>query len=423
MVSFAIHPPTANAQTRTTVEEDRLDTLAKIATEVYQSKDAMRLYYSLIDRSKSDPTLKRAMDLEEKLIETQAQIDEKSAKIEVLQKRNLKTTADKNKEIERLKKHVYQLRAEQQRLKKSKKALYMAKIAGAALTSVSLYFQIRNIQDSLRRVEIKQRDLLSRKNSLVTDQAKLNVLEGKVSDHRANLNSARANSSTAADIARAEKLLADAEIELTQWQDVVSRSQQKIVDAEETAKIDQRAIGRQRWSVGITAVGTLIIGLFGDKIILAVEEWLESDDTETQVNNVYAYVKEWNVIKPQIVEASMLPSLNKANLSPWQRSGVFFMSSSELGVNKGVVERALNRYKKHYPKQYERLQANAESLLRYNLFKAFESNYWNVLEERQAREREEREKNIPKALVRDNTNVVMPKYRPKSQYHEVFYAY
>jgi hypothetical protein len=425
MVSFAIHPPTAIAQQRvTTVEEDRLDTLATVATEIYRSKDANRLYYTLLDQSKSDPTLKRAMELEEKLIQKQSQIDEKSARIETLQKQNNKNTAQKNKEIEQLKLQVQNLRAEQARLKKSKKALFAAKIAGAALTSVSLYFQIRNIKDSLRRVEIKQRDLLSRQNSLVTDKAKLNVLEGKVTDSKASLNSTRASSGvTAADIARAEKLLADAEIELTQWRDVVSRSQQKILDAEETAKIDQRAITRQKWSFGITAIGTLVIGLFGDKIILAVQEWLESDDTDTQVAAVYSYIQEWNAIKTPVVQASMLPTLKKAEMTPWQRSGVYFMTSEELGVNKGVVERALNRYKLKNPKGYERLQANAKSLLRYHLFRAFESNYWNMLEEEANRSREEREKLIPKALVRDHTNVVMPKIRPKSNYQKLYYQF
>jgi len=425
MVCLTIHPPAVMAQTRmTTAEEDRLDTLAGVADEIYHSKDANRLYYTLIDRSKSDPTLKRAMELEEKLIQKQSQIDEKSARIEILQKQNNKTTVQKNQEIDKLKNQVQKLRAEQAKLKKSKKALFAAKIAGAALTSVSLYFQIRNIKDSLRRVEIKQRDLLSRRNSLITDQAKLKVLEGKVADSKASLNSTRASEGiSAAEVARAEKFLADTEIELTQWRDVVSRSQQKILDAEETAEIDQRAITRQKWTFGITAIGTLVIGLFGDKIILAVQEWMESDDTNTQVAEVYSYIKDWNAIKTPVVQASMLPSLKKAEMTPWQRSGVFFMTSDELGVNKGVVERALNRYKKNNPKGYERLQANAESLLRYHLFRAFESNYWKMLEEESNRSRQEREKLIPKALARDHTNVVMPKIRPKSKHQPLYYQF
>ena len=79
-----------------------------------------------------------------------------------------------------------------------------------------------------------------------------------------------------------------------------------------------------------------------------------------------AFIEDWQKIKIEPTQASLLPSLNKAKLTPWEKSAVFFMTSNELGLKPGVVEKALNRYKKKNPKGYHRLQESAKKLLTYN---------------------------------------------------------
>ena len=410
---FAMHPPTAMAQDTRSIEWDRINAVQDSAEVVLRSKEATHLYYKLVQQSKTDPHLKRAMDLENKLIRNQQAIDRKNAEIEVLHINNSKNIAQKNLEIKKLQAAIEELKYEQYKSKKAKKALFAAKVAGASLTTISLYFQIRNILDALRRVEIKERDLISRKNSLVTDQAKLELLEGKAGDAKANFRNTQSNSAaTAAEIAKAERLIQDAEIELVQWKDVVNRSQQKIIDAEETARIDQRSITRQRISVGITAIGTLVIGLFGDKIILKLEEWLESDDPQDQEENMLSFIREWNKIKVEPLQASMLPSMKKAKLTPSQKSAVFFMTSSELGLKKGIVERALARYKRENPNGYSRLKQSAQKLLIYNMLESFENANWRIVLEQDEKQKEKNRKLNLFTAVRDNTNVVLPKPMP-----------
>lgn len=413
IIIFSFIFPTHSFAKNQDISRDRLDSIQESAEIVLNSKEANLLHINLLENSKSDPNLKRALDLEFRMISTQKRIEKKSAEIELIQMRNKKQNFVEQSAIDKLKKEIAALKKEQEKSRNSKKALFAAKVAGASLTCVSLYFQIQNILDSMRRVEIRQHDLISRQNSLVMDQAKLQILEGKNAQAMANLKNIKSNSTaTASDIANAERLFQDSNVELMQWKNVVNRTQQNIMDAQEIAKIDQRAIARQRWSVGITAIGTLVIGLFGDKIILKLQEWMESDDPKTQEEEMLAFLEKWDEVKPEPMQASMLPSLNKAKLTPWEKSAVFFLSSKELGLQKGVVEQALNRYKMRNPSGYQRMQKSAKNLLTYNLLQSIENANWRMMLESDRKAKESRKKFDRFSAVQDHTFVKIQEPKP-----------
>jgi hypothetical protein len=397
------------------IARDRLDTIQESADIVLSSKEANLLHLNLIENSKSDLHLKRALALEYRMASTQRKIENKSAVLEIIKMENQGSQGERQEEIDKLKKEIASLKKEQEKSRNSKKALFAAKVAGASLTCVSLYFQIQNILDSMRRVEIRQHDLLTRQNSLMMDQAKLQILEGKHAEALSKLESIQSKtSSSAAEIANAQKLFQESNIELMQWKNVVERSKQNILDAEEIAKIDQRAIARQRWSVGITAIGTLVIGLFGDKIILKLQEWLESDDPQEQEDEMLAFIDKWDEIKIEPMQASMLPSLKKSKLTPWEKSAVFFLSSKELELKPGVVEKALNRYKMKNPRGYRKLQESAKNLLTYNLLQSVENANWRMMLESERKSKEAKQKFSRYTAVRDNTAVQVPTPKPLS---------
>ena len=204
---------------------------------------------------------------------------------------------------------------------------------------------------------------------MAKDAKKLEILKRNYETASENVKTlkARAGSRPGAarlsEIQRAEQSLLDRFHELDQWDDVMKRSAQKILDAEETTLIDKRSIARQRISVGITTIGVLVIGLFGDRIFLKIQEWLESDDPREQEKDVLAFLQDWNKGHPRVIEASLLPWFSRREVNPLEKSVVFFMNSRQLGVRTGVLERALARYKRLDPHGYAQLQGTAEAEL------------------------------------------------------------
>ena len=88
------------------------------------------------------------------------------------------------------------------------------------------------------------------------------------------------------------------------------------------------------------------------------------------------------------------------------------MTSNELGLKKGVVERALARYKQENPNGYSRLKQSAQKLLTYNMLQSFENANWRMILEEDEKQKEKYRELNRFAAVRDNTNVVLPKPMP-----------
>ena len=371
------------------VLRDRLDSIQAAANASLESGAGQSLYRQLLQSAETNERVKKAIDLEFKMIQIQEQIS-------ALEGRRDSLLYDTHPGISQsqIEKRLSQVEAnlnDQKRqlayAAKSKKAVFLAKTIGASLTAVSLYFQVRNIKDAIRRVKIKELDLAARKSAMILDSNKLEVLNRKFERMRTNLESLQSSARAgAAELVAAEQALMDASHELDQWKDVMSRSSQKILDAEETALIDKRSIFRQKMSVGITTVGALVVSLFGDKIILAVEEWLESDDPADQEKRVLSFLQDWWKVKPKVIECSLLPSFSRDEVKPEEKAAVFFMTSQELGVKPRVLEKALARYKRLDPHNYSKLQAVAEIQLKKNLVSQFRNAANRILSEKQTEE-------------------------------------
>ncbi len=349
-----------------THSRDRLDSIYRASTETLHSNSGRDLLQTLEDYSKQDPHLKEALENELKLLENENRIAELLGERDslVFAKPSKLSQNQIQSRLIRIEQKLEALKADGLKAKKAKKAQFIAKLIGGTLTAFSVYFQIQSISDAIRRVRIKEADLISRRDSIIKDGAKLEVLERKYENLRAIHEATKNQANTAKELIKAEQQMTDSFHELDQWRDVVKRSQQKILDAEETAMIDERTILRQKLGVGITVLGTLVISLFGDKIILAIQEWLESDDPKAQETAVLSFLNHWHVVRPKVMESSLLPSMSKDEVSPLDRSSIFFMSSEQLGVAHGVLERALEIYKNRDPNHYALLQNMAEFQLK-----------------------------------------------------------
>ena len=347
---------------------DRLDSIQGAATTSLSSSSGQTLYQRLREAADRNPQVKKAMELEFYLLSLQERISNLQAEEDVLRQNTRLTPGQIDVRLKNLEAQIETQKKQMAKSIAAKRAQFMAKAIGASLTAVSLYFQIRNIKDAIRRVKIKEADLIARKEAMLKDGAKLDVLERRYESAKTNLETVRSRTiSTATELEAAEIAALDSFHELDQWRDVMKRAGQKIMDAEETAMIDERSVFRQKLSVGLTTIGVLVIGLFGDKIILSLQEWLESDDPVEQEASVLSFLKDWHKVHPKIMEASLLPSFSRPEVTPEEKSAIFFMSSAELGVKPGVLERALKRYKQLDAHHYAMLQGTAEARLKERL--------------------------------------------------------
>lgn len=370
-------------QSRQSIEMDRVDSLLRVSSSILSSKPAMELESAIHHEISRDSGLKEVAVLERSIVKNEAQIASLASRnlllrtrLKALQERedsSAQDLSDLSRKIDAIQDNISRTQDENARLRRQKDALFHAKLMGAALTGVSLILQIQGIKDATQRLKIKEIDLSRRQATLIDpktggpgpDVQKLRILEERAVGAKNLLNRAQANGAAASDVLRAEQRALEAAAELEQWKSVVSGTEQKIAESRITAKIDARSILRQKISVGITSVATLIIGLFGDRILLKIEEWLESDDPHDQEERMLGYLRRWQA--PRVMLSSMLPALERRDLEPWDKAVLFFADSKLLHLRAGVLERALERYKDEDPRGFRALQAMAEMRLKAEL--------------------------------------------------------
>jgi len=341
-----------------------MDSVQWAAETSLKSKSSDTLKTLFQGRGETDPSLGTIIELFEKESALERQVFWLEQQLDSLKVDGTKKELLVNQKIANLNHEIAAQKKALAEAKQAKKALMIAKYSGASLTAVSLYFQIKNIRDAIARVKIKELDLVARRETMEIDATKLDILNRKYERMRTNLESLKSTERpTAKQLAAAEEAMMDAKNELNQWQDVMRRTSQKIIDAETTARIDARSIFRQKLTVGITAIGALVISLFGDRIVLAVKEWLESDDPAEQEKEALGFLQDWHKVHPHTLQASLIPLYSRPEVSPHQKASVFFMSSEDLGLKPGVFERALARYKSLDAYHYSQLQGTAEALL------------------------------------------------------------
>ncbi|NDF13736.1 hypothetical protein EB061_00205 [bacterium] len=394
---------------------DRADSLLFATDSVLRSKWGTRLRSAVRDSSSADPDLKQALSIQDGMDQNLRQLtalrDRKRALETRIEKGQLNPEDLRKLEqkIDSLNRQLETSSRENQKLERQKSALFKAKILGAGVAALYLLLQVQGIHDSIQRLKIKEAELLRRQASLVDpatgapgpDMLQLRALEERWAAAQKTFQNLQRSNSAASEILLAEQRAMDAAAELERCKSNIVKTQQKIADGLLTNQFDARSILRQKVSVGLASAGTLIIGLFGDRIILKVEEWFESENPEKQERKALSYLRAWNA--PRVIQSSVLPLLRSKELDPWDKALLFFAGSSELGLKKGVFENALAKYKMEAPSGYAALQRTAEARLKADIIEEFKNHLRNMSIQSRVRWELEHPAQAEHAWIRQNT--------------------
>ena len=348
----------AHAQT---VEQDRIDSMNRATDTAFQWV-GKSLEKTIDHVSKNDSEMNQYFSDLSKIETNALTLRQANARLEYLKGDHSSEHASGNdiqNEINLLSQQVAEMKANNNRLKEAKNAQFVSKMIGSSFAAISAWFQYLAIRDATRRVEIKMTELNTRMGGLQLDLNKLSSLQAEYESASRALNELKARGSTSdLSLSEASQRVSQVELELQRLKSYIDRTQESVKFTQETASIDARAIFRQKISTGITLVGGVIIALFGEKIILALEHFFESDNPKDQENAIVRYLKR-RAHPTRVMYASLLPELSRSDSSSETSAVIFFMSSKNLGVKPGVYEKALERFKREAPEDYVNLKNTA----------------------------------------------------------------